>query len=787
MFRYFEENKTDANGESYIYSYAVADTVKNSNYQKIRVFSDSRDYKTAHPDMSEADAIANGYATASGSVDNGVVFPGFGADTKVKVRMYVDSFYNNATSAQIMFFNVAGQDTFNRVNIQTEYDGVKGLDYVMPNFEYVERSTVVSGGKYSEKYVTETKSATDCGENLFAMKITANADGTETKTDVTVADGKFAASEAGTYGIVYKYGGYQQAERIIVYETLAAPELTDIVKPASTAITYVTDYEISATAKSAIYRAGAILPDIKVRFLKHDGGDYGIVLNDSLNIGDVVNLKRSGYGLGKYRIEYSFTDALGRKAVENVDFDYNDANRNYAYLVNGTEGEKEPYYYGLGGDVTISASDAYCYDVIEGEGFDAPAVKITDGAGNDYVIGGELSFARFLADRKAAGKAIFGDYTVTYSYTGGLMEKDLVRTISVIDCVAPVLVPATESYVYGAKVDREKTVTKDTVYLNAIKGSELTFENIVAYDNVGEKYDLTDDINLTVYKPDGNKDESVNYDPLNFKYTVNAAGEYIFRFAVADSVTFADGSINKNLEAVIVYVIDVSDNFYVVKLLSDYGVKDTATSFTVSDFTVTDYYGTPVNAVKTVKAFDENGDEVWSANVGEVKKFEKAGVYTVKHVATVNGVTAGEVDVKAEIADKTNPVIVINGDIYKKTIVGREISLVEASATDNEGVKTVVTDVTLDGNIINAYNGKFTPITAGEYKVKVTATDINDNVSVYEYVIIVEKDKAGGFANFANRFGLVFAIVFGVLAAAGAAAFVVLNKNKLVKKQDKGE
>ena len=38
-----------------------------------------------------------------------------------------------------------------------------------------------------------------------------------------------------------------------------------------------------------------------------------------------------------------------------------------------------------------------------------------------------------------------------------------------------------------------------------------------------------------------------------------------------------------------------------------------------------------------------------------------------------------------------------------------------------------------------------------------------------------------------NRFGLVFAIVFGVLAAGGAIALVLLKKNKLVKKQDKGE
>ena len=790
VFRYFEENKTDASGANYIRSYAVADTVKNPNFQKIRVFSDSRDYKTTHPDMSDADAISNGYATASGSVDNGVVFPGFGADTKVKVRMYIDAFYNSANEAQIMLFNVANIDTFNHINIKAEYDGVKGVNFVMPDFENTARETVLSGsGVYSDKYTKEVKKATACGENLFAVKIDNTADG-ESKTDVAVADGKFTPSEGGVYGLIYKYGGYQQADRITVYEELEEPKITGFEKPASTAETYVTDYIVSATAKSAIYRDGATLPAIKVRLLRHDGVDYNTVLIDSLNTGDAINLKKGGYGLGKYRVEYSFTDALGRTAVENVDFDYTEDNRNYAYLVNGVEGEKEPFYYGLDGDIVIGKNDVYCYDIIIGENFAEPAVSIIDAAGNADTVTGELSFAAYLKARKAGGKSIFGDYTVRYSYDSNdnaYMTKELVRTISVIDCVAPVLVPATDSYVYGARVDREKTVTKDTVYLNAIKDSELVFENIVAFDNVGETYDLTGKIKLTVYKPDGSKDGTVTYDPQNFKYTVNAAGEYFFRFTVSDEITLADGNKSENLETVLVYVIDVADDFYTLTLLSEYGVKDTATSFKTADFTVSGFNGALSNAIKTVKAFNENGEEVWSAGVDEVKKFDLPGVYTVKHLATVNGKDAGEAVVKVEIADKSAPVITVKGDVYKKTLVGREISLADVAATDNAGVKSLVTDITLKDNIVNVYNGKFTPITAGEYSVKVTATDINDNVSVYEYVITVEEDKVGGFANFMNRFGLVFAIVFGVLAAAGATVFVLFKKNKLVKKQDKGE
>lgn len=785
VFRYFEENKVDASGANYVYSYAVADTVKNIDYQKIRAFSDSRDYKTAG--FTDDEAVKKGYATAGGSVDNGVTFPGFGADAKVKVRMYIDSFYNGATEAQIMVFNVANQDTFNHVNINVEYDGVTGLDFVMPDFEHIVRETVVSGGKYSEKYTSEIKKATACGENLFAEKITENADGTITRTPLTVTDGKFTPGEAGAYGMVYKYGGYQQAARVNVYETLDAPKLSGIVKPAATAENFVTDYEIFAEAKSAIYRDGATLPEIKVTF-KFEGESGNTEL--PVKIGDFVNLKKTGFGLGKYSIVYSFTDALGRNATETVEFNYTDENRNYCYLVNGTEGEKEPFYYGLDGDIVISKNDVYCYDIIAGENFAEPDVLLADEVGNTVSITGEFSLADYLEERKAEGKSVFGDYRITYLYAHSyfaLTNGAIVRTISVIDCVAPVLVPATDSYVYGAMVDKNKTTTQDTVYFNAVKNSELTFENMVAFDNVGEKYDLTGDIKLTVYKPDGSVDETVTYDPQNFKYTVNAAGEYIFRFSVSDSVTLADGTNAKNLESVLVYVIDVADNFYTVKLLSEYGVKDTATSFKTSDFTVTDFYGTPVSAVKTVKAFDENGKEVWSAGAGEVKNFELSGAYTVKHIATVNGASIGEVDVKVVIADKTKPVITVKGDIYKKTIVGREIPLAGIIATDNEGVKSLVTDVTLNGNIVNVYNGKFTPITAGEYTVKVTATDINDNVSVYEYVIAVEEDKVGGFANFMNRFGLIFAIVFGVLTAAGAVTFVLLKNNKLVKKQDKGE
>ena len=793
VFRYFEENRTDANG-AYVYSYAVADTVKDSSYQKIRAFSDSRNYKDAYPDLSDEDAVKKGFATSKGSVDNGIKFPGFGADTKVKVRMYINAFSGGSTSAQIMLFNVAEKDTFNHVNIKADYDGVMGSDFVMPDFDFVERKTNVASGKYSESFTTVTKKATDCGENLFAIKITPAADGGETKTDMTVADGKFTPDEARQYGLVYKYGGYQQATRITVSETLKAPAITGVTRPASTAETFVADYVIAAEAESSIYRDGAVLPDIDVTLLKHDGTDYNTVLK-TLNIGDALNLKQlslsdpASYGLGKYRVKYSFTDVLGRTAVQNVDFDYNADNRSYACLLNGVEGEAEPYYYGLEGGLTVSARDVYCYDILAGANFATPVITITDGANEVYTLTSELSFEDYLSERKNLNKAVFGKYVIKYAFDNSdpVFTKSVIREVNVIDCVAPVISPATESYVYGAKVDKEKTKTKDTVYFTAIKGSELIFENIVAYDNVGEKYDLTNDVKLTVFKPDGQKDEAVTYDPQNFKYTVKDAGEYIFRFTAKDSVTLTGGVQRDNLEAVLVYVVDVSENFYTVKLLSEYGVKDTATSFKVADFTVTDFYGTPANANKTVKAFDENGEEVWTAGVGEVKNFTGAGVYTIKHVATVGGQTAGEIDVKVEIVDKTKPVIVIKGDIYKKTVVGREITVVEADANDNAGIKSLVTDVTLNGNIINVYGGKFTPISAGEYVVKITATDVNDNVSVYEYVITVEQDKVGGFANFMNRFGLVFAIVFGVLAAGGAAAFVLLKKNKLVKKQDKGE
>ena len=784
VFRYFEESRTDADG-AYTYSYAVADTVKNSDYQKIRAFSDSRNYKDAYPDLSDEDAVKKGFATSKGSVDNGVKFPGFGADAKVKVRMYIDAFASGSTKAQIMLFNVAGKDTFNHVNIKTDYDGVMGTDFVMPDFDFVERKTNVTNGKYSESYTTVTKKATDCGDNLFAVKITPTADGGETKTDMTITDGKFTPDDARQYGLVYKYGGYQQATRITVAETLKAPAITGVTRPASTAETFVADYVIAAEAESSIYRDGAVLPDIEVTLLKHDGTDYNTVLK-TLNIGDAVNFKQltlsdpATYGLGKYRVKYSFTDVLGRTAVQNVDFDYNADNRSYAYLLNGTEGEAEPYYYGLEGSLTVSASDVYCYDILAGANFATPVVTITDEAGDVYTLSSELSFEDYLSERKNSNKAIFGKYVIKYAFNNidPAFTKSVIREVNVIDCVAPVIAPATESYIYGAKVDKEKTKTKDTVYFTAIKGSELVFENIVAYDNVGEKYDLTGDIKLTVFKPDGNKDETVAYDPQDFKYTVVNAGEYIFRFAVSDSVTLTGGVKQDNLEAVLVYVVDVSENFYTVKLLSEYGVKDTATSFKAADFTVTDFYGTPVNANKIVKAVDENGEEVWTSAVGEVKNFANAGVYTIKHIATVGGHTAGEIDVKVEIADKTKPVIAINGNIYKKTIVGREITLVDAVASDNAGIKSLVTDVTLNGNIINVYGGKFTPIAAGEYVVKITATDVNDNVSVYEYVITVEQDKVGGFANFMNRFGLVFAIVFGVLAAGGAAAFVLLKKKQ---------
>ena len=121
-------------------------------------------------------------------------------------------------------------------------------------------------------------------------------------------------------------------------------------------------------------------------------------------------------------------------------------------------------------------------------------------------------------------------------------------------------------------------------------------------------------------------------------------------------------------------------------------------------------------------------------------------------------------------------------------MVGEEIEIATVIGTDNNDADLDLINsvsVTLNGATINTYQGKFTPVEAGVYRVKLTSTDINGNVGTYVYEIQVVAESNEGKVLGVEVWAFVLGVV-GVVLIAGAVVvlLLVLRKKKPVNVDD---
>jgi hypothetical protein len=445
-------------------------------------------------------------------------------------------------------------------------------------------------------------------------------------------------------------------------------------------------------------------------------------------------------------------------------------------MLNGIENSTENFYYGTGDEFIVSKKDVTIYDGLLGRDFIAPVVTITDPNSGVYTVVDSINFADYLENEV---DNLCGEYLISYNYSynfGGVLgtlNKTLTKTINVVDTVSPEISSVTERRIFGAKIDTTKTVSNDVVYFTAKTGTNLKFDAVIAIDRIGEVYSLTDTMTLMIVEPNGTITNftTANYDPLNYEYLVNSKGQYVFRFDVNDVVNGAP-----NRHSSLVYIVDVADNFYEMQVLNNYDINNNFDSVKLSDVVVTDYDGNKVNVDVTVTAYNNKGEVVWTGKPGDVKKFVLTGSYEIVTEAKLNGAVICTETANVTIYDTLKPTITVKGDLITKSSLGKAITLPIVEAEDENGYYNIKLDVTLNGNTINVYNGKFTPIESGDYVVTYTVTDMAGNKNVYTYEIIVIDDYEGGLASFFNNYGLFVAIPLILIAGALVALFFIKKK-----------
>ena len=711
----------------------------------IRVFNEVRDPSTYYSDEQ---------MDKSGYVYDETIFSGFDQNSKLKVKFYITDFYSSS-AASFLIYKVGNVDLRSRVDAKINYNGIEDIAFPIPSAVYYNELGNVEASDYNVTITTKTGDPITSGVNLASYTF---ADAGEYKI-------KYSVTKAGyTYELTL-------IANILKANEVAPISLRNISYPTEFNNLYGSDYYVYAEAVTSIYTDNT-KANIKAKLYRKE--PHGDLLVKNLVIGENLNIKLLGEGLGEYYVRYEASDVLNRTAIYDAPLNQTYANRVTVNMVNGVDGKLENYYYGTGLDVTISKSDVTIYDGELGRDFILPTVTIYDTENNPYVLVDDIKFSEYL--KKFANNKC-GSYLVTYEYyydygAGNEINKTLTKRLNVVDAIAPTIYSTTDRKIFGAKINEEKTTSDASVFFTAKTGTTLQFDPIVAIDKVGETYSLTDKITISVVKPDGSLDSSVSTaSAIDFNYLVNAPGRYVFRFEVNDEI---EGVANRT--SALVYVVEVANDFYKATVNGIYDIDNNVDKFTLSQVTVTNYDGNVVNANVTVTAVGSDGEVEWTGVPGDVKQFLVADTYDIIVTAKIGNEIVDEKVYSVLIKDNTKPQIIVKGNIIAKSVVGKEIVLGEVTTEDENGFANVVVDVILGQNNINVYQNAFTPIEAGTYKVTYTATDMAGNVNVYEYEILVVEDFEGSIASLFNGYGIFFAIP--LIVVAGALAYLFFIKKK---------
>ena len=731
-------------------------------------------------DLNNANFIVNKNVDGSSfqALQNDTLFAGFEDDAQLKLEIKC-----SGGAGSILVSELFGEDLGSAIRIPNAYNGYVGMDYVMPS------AKLHKNGDYTGTEFTGTIVVKDANGTIVNPKVPGGTVYNFTNT------GTYTATYTQSVTNGSKTDNYESG---FTFEVLAADaqkvslELTDTPNDFDKKVGMT--FNVGATVSSPVY-VGEDLSTVDLVIIKPNGSKDTITnLQENRNYTFEM--------AGKYYLKYYAIDAVYTGLVR--DDDANVDNNDSLTRETIVEVDVTRTYYSL--EVPYEASFSYG-DTVNELVIDRNVVSFFDNAygrnfydnasaGINYSLQvkapGETNFVELSNEAKLNGyvfdEHVFGTYEfrykLSYSFGGETYTvpyasegKEWVEfTVEVIDSTAPIIYLVGDDYVSGAIFSSKEG---SLLRYNAIKGATLTFAKLRAIDTVGTKEggDYSNDITLTLTK-NGTAVAGVNDAYIanreKYQYVVSEVGEYIFKFDVTDGSN----------SSYICIIVEVQNEFYTISNGASFN-----TGYTTNDVLIVDSF--KVLNSKGVEASEVTKKFVIYYDGKEVGKYDslnynpsKQGSYVVKLQGTLAGNVVCEESFAFYVVDKTAPTLTINGKIVKEVMVGEEIEIATVIGTDNNDADLDLINsvsVTLNGATINTYQGKFTPVEAGVYRVKLTSTDINGNVGTYVYEIQVVAESNEGKVLGVEVWAFVLGVV-GVVLIAGAVVvlLLVLRKKKPV-------
>lgn len=704
-------------------------------------------------DNSTAGTVTNELATSMNALISDCAFDGFSADADIHIK-----FSATNGSGKILVTSLGGEDLSSPIRVADGYKGYVNKEFNIPAAKlYVNNK---AGETFSGKYTIYDTDGT--------TKLVDSADYT--------SGANYTFNKSGKFNIVYshtddggkKYEGTYVAE-IYTEAELGKLELTCSATASKFDKTVGMSFNVGATVSSPVY-FGADKSTVSLKITKPDAtvDDLGTITAEKM-----YTFTQNG----TYTLTYTAIDAVSTE-TKTVTIDV--ARAYYAL-------EQMDYSVWSYGDtynkITIDRDVVAFYDYAYGRNFynNASAnvnmtIKVKVPGATDYV---ELN-ANELENGYAFAKGVFGEYNFKYSLSYKVDEttyyipaqnQEIEFTVNVIDSSAPTIFLVGNDYLTGASKVSE---SDKNINYQAITGSTVTFGKIRAFDEIGSKYDYTNDIKLSLVKDGVAEDITAQYNANRnaFTQTFATTGTYMYKFDVTDGFNTSYICIN----------VEVKDEFYSISSSASFkDVYNTDQTVTASAFDVLNSKGNVATDVTKEYVVTRNGATVYSGATLNYSP-EKSGTYVITLKASKGSEVVAEQTYTFTAEDKSAPVITINGTIMKEAKVGDKVSVASIVGVDNESAAADVVNsitVTLNGAEVNIFQNQFTPTEAGVYKVKLTSTDLNGNVATYVYEINVKAVSTEATVLGMPVWSFILGIV-GVVALAGAVAtyFVVYKKSR---------
>lgn len=696
-----------------------------------------------------------------GLIDN-VVFNGFSTNAQLKIK-----FTPIVGTGKILINELAGENLSTSLRINDIYKGYVGIDYNLPSPSYYE-----NGIKQTENLPTyEYEILKSNGEVLQAKTTYTN-------------NSKYAFSEVGDYKIIYycvdEGNYYSTTLNLSVYANDVFAN-DKVLLNLNNNLNNLSNFE---RCKGNVISVGAIATSNI--YLGNDVSTVSLIVSiDGVKVDEFAVDENSTYKLpksGNYEFKFVAKDALS-STEQTVNVYISDC---YYDL---TLPEFTDWTYGDNDTKPLIDKNVVIFsDGNYGRNF----FNVTE-ANVNLVLKvkkpNETDYQNFTTDELENGYNFtsFGLYDFVYklTYVSKLGSTVSVPTsgefiefsVNVTDSTLPTLILTGNSYLNGAHVE---SVEDKCIIYSAEKGNKITFGNFVAYDEVGNKFNLTNDIklNLTYLKPDNTFIKSDESNLLNgSEYTLENVGLYVFNITVNDGFN----------EEYLIIKINVVDKIYSIVTDAELGSKyDTDKIIKSNLFKVLDINGNEVQGVTKKYIITRN-----NIKLGEYDSlnFEvpSSGDYTITLCVFVNNEIVAEKSYNFTATDKTAPELSINGKIKKSGVVGEAIPIANIIAVDNQDEagdlinKLVILDA--NGNEMNYFNGTFVAIDAGVYKVVYSSTDVSGNTVEYSYEITITEQVVD---NTVTLFGApIWSVIIGgvgILVLIGSIVFMVIfNKKKRVE------